>query len=250
MKILVFVRRLRAQADPREPAPLAGLCDQAALAAALALRTECKAQVTAVSAGAAAVERPLLSACLAAGCDRAVVIDHSETDGDYLATAMVCAAAAKTLGFDLLLCGERSPEQGSGALGPALAELVGVPHCGSSVFDLAPHAGEIEVTRVAAGFEQVSRVVLPAVIAVARFVRGESALGPVQRAAHEPQPPSDHAQRIEQLTVADIGVAADRLRERARYAGDAQPAEPARPAHLFADAAALVARLRADHLLD
>ncbi len=74
-----------------------------------------------------------LSAALALGADDAVqVCDEALHGSDALATSLVLAAAARRIGFDLLLCGALSSGSGTAVIPLMLAERLGVPAvCGA-----------------------------------------------------------------------------------------------------------------------
>ena len=70
----------------------------------------------------------VLRECLAAGADRGIRIWDDRMEGsDPYATASVLAAALGKRSFDLVLCGWRRADLEYGQVGPALAELLGIP---------------------------------------------------------------------------------------------------------------------------
>jgi electron transfer flavoprotein beta subunit len=87
--------------------------------------------------GASATET--LRHALAMGADRAVhILCDDLQPHEELRAATLCAAAISgkaagfgPLSFDLLLCGARSTDNAAGEFGPALAELLDVPHAGA-----------------------------------------------------------------------------------------------------------------------
>ncbi len=154
--------------------------ERAALGVALRLRDELGGTLTALAVGHGPDEQGLLAAALRAGCDRAVcLVDSDETDtasGDaesidedgeenpaeasthdmpaikldqldggplsgfgYLVLAETLAAALRHLGCDLFLCADRSDEP-HGMVGPAIAELMAMPHL-SAVVDARVEPG-------------------------------------------------------------------------------------------------------------
>jgi hypothetical protein len=115
---------------PDRPAPgLLGCCESAALRAAVRLRDRLGGTLVALAMGADEPERPALAAALAAGCNRAVRVHAPDCDGlDYLGVATVLATAVRRLGCDLLLCGDTGENERTGAMGPAVAELLGIAH--------------------------------------------------------------------------------------------------------------------------
>src|SRR5262249_17887246 len=132
--VVVLVRRPRAAPDGAAAPRLFGRCDEAALRAGLALGRA--AIVVAAgpggrgrgAAGRAAREDEPLRQALAWGAERALRIWDPSLEGvDYHAVAQVLAGAARRLGFDLVLGGDRSDDEGDGAVGPAVAEALAVP---------------------------------------------------------------------------------------------------------------------------
>lgn len=127
-RLVVLVQRLHQALG--EPAPgLLGRCERAALDAAVALARGLGGTLTALSMGTEEHQGPVLAAARAAGCDAAVRVHAPDCDDlDYLGVATILGAAARTLGCDALLCGDSSENERTGAVGPAVAEILGVPH--------------------------------------------------------------------------------------------------------------------------
>jgi electron transfer flavoprotein beta subunit len=150
MKILVCaktVRYLRAQtgADPRQlnigPGDLVDMLnphDDAALEAALRIKDEApETEISVVSLGGASAEAGLRRA-LAMGADQACHVFHDDFAAlDSWAAANILAAEARTLGFDLILCGQEAIDTNAGLTGPYLAAQLGIPHV-SRVIAIAP----------------------------------------------------------------------------------------------------------------
>jgi electron transfer flavoprotein beta subunit len=102
--------------------------DAYALEEALRIREKHGGEVVVCSAGPARVQQVLREA-LARGADRAL---HVEDDGlgaaDAFVTAGALAAAMRDEGFDLVLTGLQSDDQGHAQTGAILAERLGIPH--------------------------------------------------------------------------------------------------------------------------
>jgi hypothetical protein len=128
MKIVLLLRA--AHRDPTsgsEVLPWLGPCDGAALATALALKGP-EDTLVAVTAGPPSDEI-CLELALRAGVPRAIRIwDRCLEDADLRTLCGLMAGGIYRLGYDLVLAGHRSADWGSGALGPALAHFLGVPH--------------------------------------------------------------------------------------------------------------------------
>lgn len=84
--------------------------------------------------------------------------------GDVLATAKTLAAAAKKIGFDLILCGKQAIDQDNHAFGPMLAELLGVPHVTAATSLEVQANGTCTATREIEGGKEVIEFSLPAVV--------------------------------------------------------------------------------------
>lgn len=80
-----------------------------------------------IMVGRAATE-PIIRKALALGGDEAVRIDADSTDP--YAIAHHIAAYAKTVSYDLVLCGKESIDYANGAVGPMVAELLDLNHIG------------------------------------------------------------------------------------------------------------------------
>lgn len=121
--------------------------------------------VTALIVGPAAAAEALRTA-LAVGADDGI---HLQDDAfarlDEIQTAAVIAAVVKPMGYDLILVGKQEIDLDSGQLGPALAELLDVPHVGATVkLDLAEDGKSLVARRRIEGAEEVVRVPLPALL--------------------------------------------------------------------------------------
>jgi len=236
MKIVLLARRLRVR--PGETASaLIGICEEAALRAAFAARAgRSGATITAIAAGPPESEDDLLRGLLARGVDRAVrVSDAALAAVDYYGIARVLAAATKHVGYDLVLAGDRSEDEGYGAVGPAVAEALGIVHL-SGAHDVAPADGVVRAVRRDAGRLRTLVLPLPALLAV------------VSQAA---SPAGDARQgEITSLDLAALGIQPPELRHRDRCVGRISPTRPSRSATVLARPADLIARLDEDHLLD
>lgn len=80
-----------------------------------------------ITVGRASTE-PVIRKALALGGDEAVRIDAESADPYTIAHYV--AAYAKTVGYDLILCGKESIDYSNGAVGPMLAELLDLDHIG------------------------------------------------------------------------------------------------------------------------
>jgi len=141
--------------------------DEFAIEQAVQLREKRKdvELITALIVGPAAASEALRTA-LAVGCDDGIHLQDAAFDGlDELQTAALIAAVVKDAGYDLLLTGKQEIDLDSGQLGPALAELLDIPHVGAVVkLELAEDGRSFKAHRRIEGAEEVVQVRLPALI--------------------------------------------------------------------------------------
>ncbi|HEY6321558.1 MAG TPA: electron transfer flavoprotein subunit beta/FixA family protein [Thermoanaerobaculia bacterium] len=183
MKIAVCIKqvpnseaRLRLSRDGRwldeEDLPfIVNESDEYALEEGLRLAERTGGEVVAFSLGPERVREALRKA-LALGAARAVhLADPAYAGGDALATGRALAAALAREAFDLVLTGSQSDDAGFGATGSIIAGHLGWPHVWLVMgVELEPAAGppaSAKVTReMESGVNEVSRVALPAVLAI------------------------------------------------------------------------------------
>lgn len=236
LRVVVLIRRLLAAPDGARADSLLGHCDQAALGVGLELRSK-GGHLTVCAAGPPELEDEVLRHALESGADRAVRVYDGSLEGvDYHGVARVLAATVRHVGFDLVLLGDRSEDEGQGAVGPAVAELLGVPHV-TSARQLRVENGGAVVTRRDDASVRTLRLPLPVVVALA--------CGP-------PQWPSFTLRdgvSIESLGLDDLGIQAPELRHRLRCVGRATPARAGGGATIMGRADELIARLRDERLL-
>jgi electron transfer flavoprotein beta subunit len=151
-----------------------GPYDEYALEAAVQIKEKDGGEVTALSMGPSRVAETLRSA-LAKGADAAVHIDtgNAEVD-DALVVASALAAQIKALGaFDVVFTSTKGSDSDRGAVGPMLAELLGVPYLGL-VTQIDVAGGNIICKRdVEGGVTETFAVATPVVICGEKGVRGE-----------------------------------------------------------------------------
>lgn len=134
LKILVCVKQVpdvdQMRMDPETgslirtgvPAILNPL-DANALAAAVAVKERCGAEITLITMGPPAAAE-VLKNCLAVGADKAVLVsDRAFGNADTLATSYsILSAAATQDKFDLIFCGKETLDGATGQMGSQLAE--------------------------------------------------------------------------------------------------------------------------------
>jgi electron transfer flavoprotein alpha/beta subunit len=159
--VAVLVRGLLSGPGTRAAAAL-GPSERAAIDAAVALGKARGAPVTAIAAGAGPIHDRALEAALAVGCARAIRVDAPIAEElDYLGLAQILAQAVRHVGADVTLCGDRSSDEATGAVGPAVAELIDAAHL--TGVDAVERDG---TTVVARRDRERFRIVPPAVLAI------------------------------------------------------------------------------------
>jgi len=140
--------------------------DAYALEEALRLKEKHGGEVVVCSAGPSRVAQVIREA-LARGADRAI---HVEDDGlasaDAFVTSAALAAAMKDEGFDLVLTGLQSDDQGFAQVGVIMAETLGLPHA-TIIMEVNAEGGSLRVKReLEGGWFQWVAMPLPAVLTI------------------------------------------------------------------------------------
>jgi electron transfer flavoprotein beta subunit len=111
-----------------------------------------------------------LRIALAMGADAGVhVCDPKLDTQDELFAAHVIAGAVKkdSSAFDLILCGKYNIDLDAGAVGPALAEFLGLPHVGAvQGLDIAADGKAFTARRRIEGAEEVVEGLLPVLLTI------------------------------------------------------------------------------------
>lgn len=140
--------------------------DDYAVEEAIRIKEKLGGNVTVVTVGDEGADSTLRK-CLARGADRAVrITDKRICSSDPFIIARVLSEALKKTPFDLILTGVQSSDDGYAFIGPALAELLGMPH--------VTLARKIEVRdrivivnrELEGGLEEIVEVEMPALITV------------------------------------------------------------------------------------
>ncbi|GLH71436.1 electron transfer flavoprotein subunit beta [Geothrix rubra] len=173
MKILVALKqvpdtetKIKVAADGRSLDPadvkwITGPYDEYALEEAIRIKEAKGAEVVALSVGGDTAKEVLRNA-LALGADSAVLL-KGDGQGDALAVAQMIATYAKDKGFDLILCGNKGIGGDNAAMGPMLAELLGVAQA-NVVVKLELGEGTFRAEREIEGGSEMVEGSLPAVI--------------------------------------------------------------------------------------
>ena len=117
--------------------------------------------VTVVTLGPAEAGKELRTA-LAMGADKAIHVVAATAGLDASATSEALAAALKGVTFDVLLCGKQATDDDDAAVGPMLAERLGLP-CVAFVTSIEVAGKVATVKREIDGEVEVLEVDLPAV---------------------------------------------------------------------------------------
>jgi len=173
MKILVALKqvpdtetKIKVAADGRslDPADVKWITspyDEYALEEAIRIKEAKGAEVIALSVGNDTTKDVLKNA-LALGADSAVLL-KGDGQGDAFAVAQIIAAYAKDKGFDLILCGNKGLGGDNAAMGPMLAELLGVAQA-NVIVKLELGEGTFKAEREIEGGSEIVEGALPAVI--------------------------------------------------------------------------------------
>ncbi len=140
--------------------------DDYALEEAVRIKEKQTGTVTAITVGAEDSDSTLRK-CMARGADKAIRMTDSKFNGsDGYAVAKILHSAIKNLHFDLILTGAQAGDDGSGMVGPILAELLKIPHV-TMVKKIELGNGVIRVNReLEGGLEEQVEVKFPAVVSV------------------------------------------------------------------------------------
>ncbi len=140
--------------------------DASALELALRLRGEA-GMVTALTVGPARAEVALRNT-LAAGADRVLRLwDESWDETEPFSTAVIVTAALRAEGLpDLVLCGVRSADRGTGQVPAMLAEILGWPVVTDVTHFEICADGILAQRRLDRGAREVVKVALPTVLAL------------------------------------------------------------------------------------
>lgn len=140
--------------------------DNYALEEALLIKEKQGGTVTLITMGAKESDDTLRMG-LAKGADTAIRLDDPAFAGsDGIATARILAAAIKGMNFDLILTGCIASDDWASVVGPALAEMLNIPHA-TMVNKAELQEGGAQVFReLEGGLLEVLDIKLPAVLTI------------------------------------------------------------------------------------
>lgn len=173
--------------------------DKYAVEEAVLLKERLGGSVTVLTMGAEETE-DTLRRCFATGADRAIrLTDKAFAGSDPATVARVLHRVVKDLKFDLIFTGVQADDDGCGQVGPALAQLLGIPHA-TLVTRLEITDRKARVHReLEGGLSEVVELPLPAVLTIQTGInepRYVSVMG-VKKAARK---------EIERLGLSGLGI--------------------------------------------
>jgi electron transfer flavoprotein beta subunit len=136
--------------------------DEIAIEAGLKLREKFGGKVTALTVDPKKVDA--LRRGIAMGADDAVQITEPALESsDQFAVAKALAAYLKNKPFDLILAGRQAMDDDAGIVGPAVAELLGIPHVNTIIgLEIDDPKKEVKVSREVEGGKEILSCSLPA----------------------------------------------------------------------------------------
>ncbi|MBF7084613.1 hypothetical protein IT084_16870 [Desulfallas sp. Bu1-1] len=164
---------LEAILDPGNVALDVNSYDLAALEEAQRLKESIDyVHITAVTVGPESAVKALQIAH-GMGADELIWVDAQYEGGREMELAGLLAEVVSKQGFDLVLCGLKSDDVGTGLVGIGVAEILGIPAVTRSVkIEILPDGGPLQIHRhVGKGNREVVHCPLPAVITVERSRR-------------------------------------------------------------------------------
>mgnify|MGYP001193194506 FL=1 len=138
--------------------------DEYAVEEAIQVRDEHDGEVTVVTVGGEDAEKQLRTA-LAMGADKAVLInveDDLEVRDQYT-TAKIIAEYLKDKEPDLIIAGNVAIDNGTGQVGPRVADLLGIPYI-TTITDLKIDDNHVSVIRDVEGDEEKIEATLPLLV--------------------------------------------------------------------------------------
>lgn len=138
--------------------------DEYAVEEAIQVRDEHGGEITVITIGGEDAEKQLRTA-LAMGADKAVLInveDDLEIKDQYT-TAKILATYLEDKDPDLILAGNVAIDNGTGQVGPRVADLLGIPYV-TTITDLKIDGEKVTVVRDVEGDEETIETTLPLLV--------------------------------------------------------------------------------------
>lgn len=251
MSVAILLRRALARPGQSDEHEVLGPCERGALVAGLRIAAALGTDAIAIAAGPARREDRVLAMALRAGAARAVRLGADGLDDlDYLGLAEALAATVRTVAANVVTCGDRSIDERTGAVGPAVAELLGYVHV-TGVVSVAVDGPRLLCERFGDARRDRLAVKPPAVLCV-RPPR-TSDLSLEKDKDKDPEPTKGRArtspQAIDAMDAEEVGLDLRRLAPRKNTAGRLRPVRGGKQATILGNAAELVARLEAEALV-
>jgi len=167
---------------------------------AIKLRDEHGGEVTVITVGPERAESALRTA-LAMGADKAVIVDSEDIEADEYSVAKILAAVIKDREYDIILGGNMAVDNGSGQVGPRLAEELNIAQV-TTITKLDVDGGKATIERDVEGDVEVIEVSLPVLVTA-------------QQGLNEPRYPSlpgimkAKKKPMERLTIDDLNIDGD-----------------------------------------
>lgn len=231
---------------PKAPFRPLAMPERAALRAASGLAHDLGGQLAALTFGTASTQDAPLLLASRIGCHRVIRVDPGDLGNlDYLGVARALTPALKKLGADFVVCGDPSAHCGQGAVGPAVAELLGVPHLNGLIALQADSDRHVVATQRIASRRHRYRCRAPMVACMAALHEGQA---PREDATEPParKQPRSRAD-IEVMTLRDLDIDPSTLAGHLDI--DSETVPDARGARIFGSPAELVAHLADRQLL-
>lgn len=243
MKVAVLLHRLCAEPGKPDGPEILGAFDRAALAAGRALLANTPGtELLAIAAGSAASEGPALALALTLGATDALHIDAPALETtDYLGITHAIAGALRGAGYDLVLAGDRADDDPQAALGPAVAEALGLLHLGGVVSLRSDSPTSVIATRRASASLATWRLELPVLLCIATAPESTVAFAAQSTPVDARPLPSD----IRTVSLADLGLSLHELGRRAHLRGEVAPTPTHQPVVFMQSPGELAAWLRA-----
>jgi electron transfer flavoprotein beta subunit len=171
--------------------------DELAVEEALKVKEAQGGSVTILSVGSAKVAEAIRTA-LAMGADKGVLIDPGSLACDGLAVAKILAAASRMLPYELILAGHRAVDDDNFQVGPAVAELLGIPNI-SMAIEAKLEGGQIRCQCTVEGGTKEVQATLPVLVTTQRGLNQPryASLPGIMKAKKKP---------LETKTLADLGL--------------------------------------------
>jgi electron transfer flavoprotein beta subunit len=171
--------------------------DELAVEEALKIREAHGGTVTIVTVGPAKAAEAIRTG-LAMGADKGVLVDPGDLQADGLAVAKILAAAIKDMPYDLIVAGHRAVDDDHFQVGPAVAELLGIPNI-SMVIEETVAEGTIACTCTVEGGTKTVEAPLPALVSTQRGLNEPryASLPGIMKAKKKP---------LDTKSLADVGL--------------------------------------------